>query len=211
MILPNAMLRMLLCGLILSGCQTAPSVYKLAEKTSANAGVFQQHLGDLADQSKTLASRRADHVASMDAFNADLDSYLKRELYMIEKSSKASEWSRTDALIKELTALRDELVEIQTIAKTSRQERRSNVLALYADLNTFQAAMRDTASALNALAKEESATERAAFLGTFLSDLRNNIRDALASDDAASQKAKALVDQFKEGLTREEQGETDGN
>jgi hypothetical protein len=177
----------------------------------ANAGVFQQHLADLADQSKTLASRRADHIASMDAFNAEQDSYLRRELYMLEKSSKASEWSRTDALIKELAALRDELVEIQTIAKTSRQERRSSVLALYADLNTFQAAMRDTASALSALAKAESATERAAFLGAFLSDLRNNIRDALASDDAASQKAKALVDQLKEGLTRKEQRETDGN
>lgn len=200
----------LLYGAVLGGCQTPPAVYELAEKTSASAGTFQQRLGEMAFQSKVLAARRADNVASMDALNAELDSYLKRELYMREKASAAGEWPRIDALIRELTSLRDELVAIENAAKFSQQDRRASVLALHADLNAFHAAMRDAATALNALAKQESDTERAAFLGKFLLDVQESVHEELKASDAAAQAAKGLVDKVKAELQSSAQRDSDG-
>lgn len=200
----------LLCGGILGGCQTPGAVYELADKTSANAGIFQQHLGEMAVQSKAFAGRRADHIATMDAFNADLDSYLKRELYMRQKAAAAGDWPKIEALMKELTSLRDELVAIENGANFAQQERRANVLALYSDLSTFQTPMRDAANSLNALAKQESGAERAAFLGKFLVDVRKSLSESLAGNDAAAKAAQALLDKIKADLKSATQGDADG-
>lgn len=186
------------CAAALCGCQTPSAVHELAEKSSANAGVFQQDLGEMAAQSKALAARRADHIAAMDAFNAELDSYLKRELYMREKSLGAAEWARVNALMKELVTLRDELIAIEATAQFAQKERRQAVLGLRTDLNTFQAAMRDTTNALNALARPESDRQRAAFFGKFLGDVHKDVRKALESGDATAQKAKAALDKLKQ-------------
>jgi hypothetical protein len=185
------------CAAALYGCQTPSAVYELAEKSSANAGAFQQQLGEMAAQSKALAAKRADHVAAMDAFNAEFDSYLKRELYMREKSLAPAEWAKVQALMKELVALRDQLIAIEATAQFAQQERRQAVLGLRTDLNTFQAAMRDATNALNTLAKHQSDSERAAFFGKFLGDVHKEVKNVLESNDATAQKAKAALDKLK--------------
>jgi Mg2+ and Co2+ transporter CorA len=193
--------RGLLCALLasaLAGCQTPSAVYELAEKTSANAGAFQQHLGEMAAQSKALALRRAEHVASMDAFNAELDGFIKRELYMREKAD--ADWPKINALVKELAGLRDELLAIEAAARFAEQDRRKSVLAQHTDLNAFRSAMLDAANALNALAKHESDSERARFFGKFLVDVQKDVRASLDSNDKTSQAAKALVDEIKSDL-----------
>src|SRR6266852_5232276 len=104
-------------ALFLLGCQTQPAVYELAEKTSMNTGVFQHHLGDLAAGSKALAAERADLIVSMESFNARLDGFIKRELYMRQQSNKPADWAKIDALMKKLTALRDEIIRIEQAAR----------------------------------------------------------------------------------------------
>ena len=188
----------------LLGCQTPSAVYELAEKSSANAGTFQQRLGEMAAQSKSLAASRAEHVAAMDAFNAEFDSYLKRELYMREKSLSAAEWAKVQALLKELVALRDQLIAIEATAQFAQKERRQAVLGLHTDLNTFHAAMRDTANALNALAKRESDRERAEFFGKFLGEVRKDINKELESNDATAQAAKEVLDRIKKEFQRDD-------
>jgi hypothetical protein len=185
------------CAAVLSGCQTPNALYELAEKTSANAAVFQQHLGEMAAQSKGLAARRAEHVAAMDAFNAELDAFLKRELYMREKSLGSSEWSKVQALMNELVALRDELLAIEAKAEFARSDRRKAVLALHTELSTFSAAMRNAANALNALAKRESDTERARFLASFLNDVQKDVKKKLEENDDTAKAAKGLMDKIK--------------
>lgn len=192
----RAALSWALCA-ALCGCQTPSAVYELAEKSSANAGAFQQHLGEMAAQSRALAAKRAEHVAAMDAFNAEFDSYLRRELYMREKSLGASEWARVQALMKELVELRDGLIAVEATAQFAQKERRSAVLGLHADLSTFQAAMREATNALNALARHESDRERAAFFGRFLGDVHKDVKKALESNDDTAQKARAALDGLK--------------
>ena len=197
------MTRALLCGaaaLLLAGCQTPPAVYELADKTSANAGIFQGYLGQMAEQSKAIAARRAEHVASMDAFNAELDTFIKRELYMREKASVSGDWAKADALMKELAGLRDELIAVEAGAQFAQQERRKAILDAHKDLETFQATMRDAANALNALAKHESDLERARFFGKYMADVAKSARASLDKSDQASRAAKDLVDKVTDDL-----------
>ena len=187
-------------SILLAGCQTPPAVYELAEKTTANAGVFQHYLADLAARSKDIDAERATAVASMEAFNADLDGFIKREMYMREQSNTPADWARIDALIKKLTALRDEIIRIEQASRIAQEARGQEILAQRTELNTYSAAMRDTANALSALAQQESAQERARFVGHFLLDVRNDVRTALEKGDEPSKHAKALIDKVKADL-----------
>jgi hypothetical protein len=187
-------------GLVLGGCQTPAAVYELAEKTTANAGVFQHHLGELAGRSKELASERADAVVSMEAFNAELDSYIRRELYMREQSSRPATWASIEALMKKLAALRDEIIRIEQAAIIAEQARRQEILTHRTDLNTHAAAMRDTAVALGAIAERESTQARARFIGRFLIDARADVQTALEKGDEPSKQVKALIEKVKADL-----------
>ncbi len=187
-------------ALFLLGCQTQPAVYELAEKTSMNTGVFQHHLGDLAAGSKALAAERADLIVSMESFNARLDGFIKRELYMRQQSNKPADWAKIDALMKKLTALRDEIIRIEQAARIAEQSRRQEILAKHTDLNTNAAAMRDATNALNALAKHESPEERARFIGGFLKDVKSEVDTALKQDNKTSQNANALITKIKDEL-----------
>jgi hypothetical protein len=180
----------------LFGCQTPSGVYQLAEKTTANAGVFHHHLGRLADSSKALAGDRANAVVSMEAFNASLDAYIRRELYMREQSN-AGEWPRMNALIAKLTALRDEIMRIEQSARIAENERRQQILAKRTELDTYATSMRETANALSALAQRESAEERVRFIGRFLLDVRADVDEALEKNDKTSKDAKALLGKIK--------------
>jgi hypothetical protein len=185
------------CAALLCGCQTPGAVRELAEKSSANAGAFQQQLAEMAAQSKALAARRAEHIAAMDAFNAELDAYLKRELYMREKSLPTADWARLSALLKELAALRDQLAAIEAAAQVAQNQRRQVVLGLHTDLNTFQAAMRDAANSFDSLAKARGGRQRAEFLGKFVGEVHKEVQKALESNDATAQAAKAALDKIK--------------
>jgi hypothetical protein len=185
------------CAALVCGCQSSGPVRELAEKSSANAAAFQQQLAEMAAQSKALAARRAERIAAMDAFNAELDAYLKRELFMREKSLPAAEWARVSALLKELAALRDQLAAIEAAAQLAENERRQAVLGLRTDLNTFQAAMRDAASSFDSLAKAPGGRERAEFLGKFVGEVHKEIQKALERNDATAQAAKAALDRIK--------------
>jgi len=190
------------CAATLFGCQTPTAVYELAEKSSANAGAFQQQIGEMRAQSKSLAANRADHIASMDAFNAAFDSYLKRELYMREKSLGPGQWAQIQALMQELTELRDKLMAIEASAQFAQGERRQAVLGLHSDLNAFQVAMREATNALNALAKRESDRERATFFGKFLGDVQREVKKELEKNDTAAQNARAAIGKLKSEIQR---------
>jgi hypothetical protein len=187
--------RALSCVIVLGvmGCQTPAAVYDLAEKTTANAGVLQSHLRELSESSKALATDRAAAVVSMEAFNAEVDAYIKRELYMRQQSNSSAEWQKMQALMNKLTALRDELIRIEQSARIAEQERRQQILARRTELDTYAAAMRETASALSALAQRESSEERARFIGNFLVDVRQDVDTALQKTDKTSQAANALL------------------
>jgi hypothetical protein len=191
---------LLAAAVLLGGCQTPAAVYELAEYTSANAGTLQHHLGATAAQSKALAGRRAEHVEAMDAFNARLDAYLRRELCMRQRSLSAADWAEVSKLMKELGALRDELIAIESSAATTAGARKKEVLATQKDLDAYQASLRDTANALNALAKQESASERAKFIGKFLGEVKADIDEALKKNDKAAVAAKAGLDKVKASL-----------
>jgi hypothetical protein len=186
-----------LLPLALAGCQTPPAVYELAETSSANAAVFQQHLGDLAGASKALAGERADLVVSMEAFNARLDSFVKREIYMRQQSNKPADWSRIEVLMKKLAALRNEIIKIEQAARIAEQSRRKEILGRRTDLDTYATAMREAANALNALAQREGSEERARFIGRFVADVNKDVRAALENSDETSKAAKGLVDKVK--------------
>ncbi len=183
-----------------AGCQTPSAVYDLAEKTSSSAAVFQNHLAEVAAQSKSLAQERADHVVSMDAFNAQLDAVLKRELYMQQHANSAADWKEIKSRMEELTALRDELIKIEQSATILENERRKEILAKQTDLNTYKTALRDLANALNALARKESKSERAQFIGKYLREVSDDLNESLKKSDKTSQAAKALVDDLKAKL-----------
>lgn len=183
-----------------AGCQTPPAVYDLAEKTSSSAAVFQSHLATVASQSKSLAQTRADHVVSMESFNAQLDSKLKRELYMQQHANPAADWNEMKALMDELTALRDDLIKIELSARIAEDDRRKEILAKQSDLNAYAGSLRDAANALNALAQHESKSERVKFIGQFLRDVRTDLNASLEKSDKTSQAAKQLVDKLKADL-----------
>lgn len=203
MSVPNTMRHCLIGAavfVLLPGCQTPPAVYDLAEKTSANAGAFQVRLGELDARSKALAGKRADLIVSMESFNAELDGFVKRELYMRQQSNKPADWAKIDALMKKLAALRDELIKIEQDARIAEQQRRQEILARRTDLNTNAAAMRDATNALNALARRESVEDRAKFIGRFVKDVKDEVDAGLAKDDKTSRDANALADKIKGSL-----------
>jgi len=197
-------------ALLSAGCQTPSAVYELAEKTSGNAAVFQSHLAEVATQSRALAQRRADHIVSMEAFNVRLDGTLKRELYMQQHSRKASDWGEIRDLMQQMTALRDDLVKIEQDARIAEIDRRKEILAKQADLNTYKAALRDVATALSALAKRESDAERAQFIGKFLREVRDDMNKSLESGDETSKNAKKLLDDLKSQIKNDEPADTAG-
>lgn len=203
MIPVNALRRLLAplpIALSLAACQTPPAVYDLAEKTSANTGVFQHRLADLSAGSRALAGQRADLIVSMEAFNVELDGFIKRELYMRQQSASSADWAKIDALMKKLATLRDEIIRIETMAKIAQQDRRQEIVSGQSDLNVNAAAMREAATALNALAKAESSEERARFIGGFLKNVRDEVNAALKKDDKSAQAANTLVNKIKVDL-----------
>lgn len=199
----NALIRicaatLLPCVAVLTtGCQTPPTVYELAEKTSINTGMFQSHLGDLSARSKALAKDRADQVVAMESFNAMLDAKLKRELYMQEQSRAVADWTEMKALMERLTALRDGLLKIEQDASFAAGDRRKALLAAQKELDTFKAALRDATGALTALAKQESRSERAKFFAAFAREVRNDMKKSLESGDETARKAKELLDSIE--------------
>lgn len=195
---------------LLAGCQTPPAVYALAEKSSGSAGIFQNHLAELAAQERALARQRAEQVAAMDAFNARLDGVLKRELFMQQRSRTPAEWSQIQAQMEALQSLRDELVQIEENAKFAQADRQEQILAAQADLDIFRDALREATNALDALARRESGKDRARFLGQFLRDLRGELKQSLDKNDKASQAAKKLVDDLKAKIKDADTDKQDG-
>ncbi|MEO8020426.1 hypothetical protein [Polaromonas sp.] len=190
-----------LSGLLaLAACQTPPAVYELAEKSGSNAGVLQGHLAAVAAQSKTIASARADLIVSLEAHNARLAATLAREVYMQQHARPATEWAEIKALSGELTALRDDLVLIEAKSTILEADRRKELLATQTALNTYKAALRDTASALGSLAEKESASERAKFLAAFAREVRSDFKASLESNDATAQSASDLQAAIKAQL-----------
>ncbi len=187
--------------LAVTGCAaTPPAVYELAEKTSANGGLFQYHLAEMAAQSKAQAAARAAHIAEMQAFNVELDTFLKREAYMREKAQGPSDWAKAEALMKDLAKLRDELIAIEAKAQFDAEEQRKVIVAGQKALDTYPSAMRDAANALNALARREDGRERARFFGRYAAEVSKEVRKSLNENDKTSQAAKALVDKVKTEL-----------
>lgn len=183
--------------LLLAGCQTHPAVYELAEKSSSNAGIFQGHLAALAAQSASLAQQRAENVISLEAGTARLDAHLRRELYMQQQSRLAPDWAEVNQLLGRLISLRDELIAIEESAHIASAQRREELLSQQTKLETYKAALRETATALNALAKHETTQERAKFLATFARAVRDDMKKALEDGDKTAIKAKALIDSIK--------------
>jgi hypothetical protein len=184
-------------ALTVAGCQTPPAVYELAEKTSSSAGIVQHHLAEVASQSRSLAETRSNHVVAMEAFNARLDATLKRELYMQQHSRASADWSEIKALMEQMATLRDQLLEIARSASISEADRRKEILTKHTDLNIYKTALHDTANALSALAKHESKSERAKFIGKFVGEVREDLDKSLKGSDATSKAAKGLADTIK--------------
>lgn len=190
--------------LLLAGCQTPPAVYELAEKSSSNAGVFQGHLAALSAQSASLAQQRAENVISLEEGTARLDAHLRRELYMQEQSRAAGDWAEVNQLLGRLIALRDQLIAIEQSAIFASAQRRKELLSQQTQLETYKAALRQTATALSALAKRETTQERAKFLATFARAVRDDMKKALEDGDQTAIKAKALIDSIKGQATEDE-------
>lgn len=186
--------------LALSACQTPPAVYELAEKSGSNAGVLQGHIAAVAAQSKAVAGARADLIVSLEAHNARLAATLAREVYMQQHARPAPQWADIKALSDELTALRDDLVQIEAKSTILEADRRKELLATQTTLNAYNAALRDTASALGTLAEKESASERARFLAAFAREVRSDFKASLAGNDAAAQSAADLLAAIKAQL-----------
>lgn len=184
-------------SLALAACKTPPAVYGLAEKTGANTGVLQGHLADLSASSMQIAQRRADHIVAMEAFNAQLDAKLKRELYMQQRARAGDDWDQVKSSIDELTALRDDLLKIAQTARINEAARRKELLVAQTELETYKAALRDTAAALAALSHVESDSERAKLLIAYARDVRTELKKALDSDTAAAKASNKLIDAVK--------------
>jgi len=192
-------------ALLLGGCQTTPpEVYELAEKSGGNAGAFQGHLAAMAAQSTKLAQQRADNIVALEAGTARLDAYLRRELYMQQHANTPEAWSEINDLLGRLTALRDNLITIEQSATIASEDRRKELLAQQKALETYKAALKDTATALAALARRESAEERAKFLAGFARTVREDMKKAVADGDKAALAAKALIDSIKADASGED-------
>ena len=156
--------------------------------------LFRSHLADLAANSQQLAQRRADHIVAMEAFNAQLDAALQRELYMQQHARSGSEWNEMKSLMDELAALRDDLLRIAQSARTLQADRRKELLAAQTSLETYKKALRDAAAALGALAHVQSDSESAKFVGTYSRDVRDEVKKALDADNKTAKAANALID-----------------
>lgn len=176
---------------VLAGCATPHEVYELADKSSASAALFAQHLGTLGTQSRTLAERRAANIAAMDAFNAAMHAEYQRDLAITRKVGDGDAAKR---IMDDLGAFRDELERIENAGRLSLAARSKEILQGHVALAPNAAAMRDVANTLSGLAQQESGAERAKFLAGFARQVRDEAKTLLARDDAASKAANALLD-----------------
>ena len=98
------------------------------------------------------------------------------------------------------------IIELKNVTKSY-----GGVIANHADLNTYKAALRDVATALNALAKRESNAERAQFIGKFLREVRDDLNKSLESGDETSKNAKKLLDDLKSQFKNAEPADAGGS
>ena len=188
----------------LVGCSTPSAVYELADKSSANAAVFGEQLGVLGSQSRALAERRASHIASMDAFNAELLAEYQRDLALTKRTG---DWEAVKKILDDLAALRDELERIQRAGVISEAARRQEIMNSYVALEPNVKAVREVARALSALAEKESRADRVKFFVGFARQVRDETRIALAKEDDLSKAAGKLLNEISGKLKPGQQSE----
>ena len=182
------------------GCATPSAVYELADKSSANAALFGQHLGTLGTQSRALAEKRAAHVASMDAFNASVQADYQRDLAITRRAGAGDAAKR---LIDDLSSFVQELERIEKSGQLSEAARRQELMNSYVALEPNTAALRNVANMLTALANQESRADRAKFLADFAAQVHREAQVLLEKDEASSKHATQLLEHIGQKLTPE--------
>jgi hypothetical protein len=182
----------------LAGCATPPEVYELADKSSASAALFAQHLGALGAQSRQLAERRAMQIASMDAFNAEMRAEYERDLAI---SRKVGDSAGIKTIMDDVGGFRTELEKIEQAGRLSQDARRQEIMKAYVELAPNSKAVRDVSNTLSGLAQKESRAERAKFLAGFAQQVRTEAKGLLEKDDKTAEAANKLLDKLKADLT----------
>jgi len=187
----------LLCLTGLSACSTGQAAQRLAERTGANAGIVGAHLKMLAQDSSDLADQRAANVATLHAANAR-----RRASYNYDVAlTKRSGGDENLELINQLEAWGKEIDAIFKAADNAEKERKAAVLAAQTSLETKSESLAQIAEALAALAKDESAADRARFLAGYVSELSKETDKQLDQSNKSATGAKGLLTDIKGRLT----------
>ena len=187
----------LLCLTGLSACSTGQAAQRLAERTGANAGIVGAHLKMLAQDSSDLADQRAANVATLHAANAR-----RRASYNYDVAlTKRSGGDENIELINQLEAWGKEIDAIFKAADNAEKERKAAVLAAQTSLETKSESLAQIAEALAALAKDESAADRARFLAGYVSELSKETDKQLDQSNKSATGAKGLLTDIKGRLT----------
>jgi len=181
----------------LSACATNQAAQQLAERTAANAGVIGARLNQLAQDSSDLADQRAANVASLHAANARRRASYNYDIALTKKSGGSENLN----LIEQLEAWGKEIDAIFKAANNAEKERKAAVLATQSSLDTKSESLAQIAEALAALARDESAAERARFLAGYASQLAKELDTRVDQTDKSATAAKELLTEIKGRLT----------
>ena len=182
-----------LCLSILAACSSTQPVNNLAERTAANAGIISAQLNMLAQDSRQLSELRAANISQLHSSNTALRASYNYDLALTKKSGRQSNLS----IIGKLEDWHDEVNGIFKVADSAEKDRNKAILDTQTKLNTKSEALADIANALAALAKEESSTQRAIFLGGFARQLQKELDTQLNQSNKSSEHAKALLGDLK--------------
>ena len=186
----------LLAGLF-AACTTPSAVRKLADKTAANVGTISAHLQQLGQNSKEIATLRADNISRLHAINTVMQA---RYEYDVELTKKAS-GDGFQSLITQIKDWRNNVNAIFAKSKDTEAARKQAILQTQTELGDKSKALAEIAQALAALAQENKPADRLRFLTGYAKDLKKELDTALEADNASAKAAKILLDDAKAKIT----------
>jgi len=177
-----------------AGCANRPdAVYELANKTDANVGLLAAQLHQIARDSDELYDKRAANIARQAQVTAQARGRLTADLWLTKKVGDGSDLTLMDDL-KDWLSQADQLARS---AQDADKTRREALAAAKERIDEKTVPLGKVSSALSALAKRETAEERAKLIAGFGKEVRDDVKKELDDGAASSNAAKALLDHIK--------------
>lgn len=184
----------IVAAVLLTACASQTNaVDELANKTDANVGLLSAQLRQMVRDNDELYDWRVANIAREARVTAQVRARFAGDLWLTKKVGDSSDLS----LMEELEDWLRQADELATSVEDADKVRRAELAAAKQKIDAKTEPLGKVSSALSALAKRESAQERAKFMASFGKEVRDDVKKQLDDGAESSNAAKALLDHIK--------------